>query len=245
MRSWPTLMLLAVLSPIADAQETPPGGSPAALQERPESEKQARELAKDRLKKLGVAFHGYVDEHKTFPPAALVAKDGKVLLSWRVLLLPYLGEEQLYRQFKLTEPWDSPHNIKLLSKMPTLFAPNWGKKVQVGATPWQVFTGPQTIFEGTAECRISDITDGTSTTLLVVEAARLVPWSKPEDLTYDAQKEIPSLGYMFPGVFLFACADGSPYIGRRDFKVQAMRNLIRRNDGNILAFQDVLAKNQP
>jgi hypothetical protein len=38
-------------------------------------------------------------------------------LSWRVKLLPYLEQDHLYRQFKLNEPWDSPHNQALLKEM--------------------------------------------------------------------------------------------------------------------------------
>jgi hypothetical protein len=223
------------------SQDKPPQGAQA----KPASEKEARELAVARLKQLATAFHLYLDEHKTFPPAALVAKDGKALLSWRVLLLPYMKEEKLFREFNLAEPWDSAHNRKLLAKMPALFAPTWGEKAEVNTTPWQVFTGPQTMFEGTKGCRISDIPDGTVNVIMVVEASRAVPWTKPEDLPYDGKKDIPKVGYMFPGVFLFATADAAPHLGRRDFNVLTMRRLIMRNDGNIIDFEGVHAKTPP
>src|SRR5262249_55645747 len=56
------------------------------------------------------------------PPVAIADRKGKPLLSWRVALLPYLGEWDLYRKFKLDEPWDSPHNKALLPLMPEIYA---------------------------------------------------------------------------------------------------------------------------
>jgi hypothetical protein len=44
-------------------------------------------------------------------------------------------------------------------------------------------TNPQTRF-----LSISDISDGPSKTLLVVEAADPVPWTKPEDLPYSPEQ---------------------------------------------------------
>jgi hypothetical protein len=207
------------------------------------SEAEAQKEARTRLGRLANAFWNYWEEHRTFPPSALVNKEGKALLSWRVLILPYIGEAKLFRKFKLTEPWDSPHNKMLLTEMPDVFTPTWGDGIEANTTPWQVFTGPGTIFEGSKGCRLSEITDGTSNTILVVEAGRLVPWTKPEDLTYDAKKEIPPLGIMFPRTFRFAAADGAIYIGKRDFNQKVMRECIVRNDGEASSgFEDILAK---
>src|SRR5262245_148048 len=187
----------------------------------------ARDEATLRLRKVTLAFFQYLEDYKTFPPAALVAKDGRVLLSWRVLILPYIGETKLFREFHLEEPWDSPHNKKLLPKMPRLYAPVRGK-AEPGHTCLQVFTGPGTVFEGAKVCRIRDIADGTSNTILMVEAAEPVPWTKPADLPYHAKKPLPKLGFAFPKIFLFSTADGSSYVGKRDFDERVMRLAITR-----------------
>jgi hypothetical protein len=51
-------------------------------------------------------MHGYHDVFGGFPNAGIVStreKDGKPLLSWRVAILPYIGHDELYRQFHLDE----------------------------------------------------------------------------------------------------------------------------------------------
>jgi hypothetical protein len=72
---------------------------------------------------VALALHNYHDKHGRLPPAVVYGEDGKPLHSWRVLLLPFIAQGELYREFKLDEPWDSPHNLALLPRMPATFAP--------------------------------------------------------------------------------------------------------------------------
>src|SRR5262249_46508298 len=75
-----------------------------------------RELAKARrqsinnLKEIALAMHNRHDTYGFLPASAIYSKNGKPLLSWRVELLPFLDQQELYRQFHLDEPWDSEHN---------------------------------------------------------------------------------------------------------------------------------------
>ncbi len=64
-------------------------------------------------------------------------------------------------------------------------------------------------FEGALGPKVSDFTDGTAQTFLVVEASEAVPWTKPVDLAYDAKKPLPSLG--FGDRFYLVLADGSSH----------------------------------
>ena len=76
------------------------------------------------MKTIALAMYSYHYAHGHFSPAATYDKDGRPLLGWRVLILPYFGEEQyaqLYKEFKLDEPWDSPHNKALLPRMPSCY----------------------------------------------------------------------------------------------------------------------------
>lgn len=145
---------------------------------------------------LADALLAYVKEHGRLPPPAIYAKDGKTpLLSWRVLLLPYLGDDakKLHAQFKLDEPWDGEHNIRLVAKMPKVFAPA-GDEFTGATTRFQVFTGPDTLFPGPKGFALADATDGAANTILLAQALRPVPWSKPQDLEYAAKKPVPLLG---------------------------------------------------
>src|SRR5262245_47846928 len=70
------------------------------------------ETRNKNMDRIGRAICTYMREHaeKRTPPCAIYSKDGRPLLSWRVLILPYLDEEGLFNQFDLTEPWDSENN---------------------------------------------------------------------------------------------------------------------------------------
>ena len=96
-------------------------------------EKRKRQRSAQNLQQIGRAVqdHAHINYRtRTFPPQAICDKDGKPLLSWRVAILPELREFALYRQFKLDEAWDSPHNLKLLAKMPRIYAPPAGIKTR-------------------------------------------------------------------------------------------------------------------
>src|SRR5581483_2163049 len=102
----------------------------------------------------------------TYPPTTLYDKEGRPTLSWRVALLPYLGEEALYKEFKLDEPWDSLHNKKLLKKMPkALQAPSSrfddfdyiGRGKRRGKTRDLVFAGEDTPFGLKKSVRKADV----------------------------------------------------------------------------------------
>jgi RNA polymerase sigma factor (sigma-70 family) len=213
------------------------GKKPKAAAEEDESYELRiqKERSLNNMKFFGLAMHKYHDDHRTFPPAALFSAKGKPLLSWRVLLLPYLGKEDLYKQFKLDEPWDSDHNKKLLEKMPDIYAPVLGKTKQPFATYYQALTGAGTGFEGKKGLRIpTDFPDGTSNTILIVEAGEAVPWTKPVDLAYEPKKALPKLGGMFKDGFHVTLADGGARFVKRSISEKTLRNAITRNDGQRL-----------
>jgi hypothetical protein len=170
------------------------------------------------LKQIGLAFCDYSKfsggARAEIPPAAVYDRDGKPLYSWRVLLLPYLGESDLFREFRLDEAWDSPHNIQLLPRIPEVYQVPGVNPGAEGLTFYQVFTGPETPF-ATAKTKLERYTvqpglslwapprpryslvQGTGNTVAVVEAADPVPWTRPADLVYDAKAPFPRLGGVF------------------------------------------------
>jgi hypothetical protein len=137
-------------------------------------------------------------------------ESGKPMLSWRVLLLPYLDQQALYNQFKLDEPWDSKNNRPLIEKMPKVLASPRVKVKGKGYTVYQVFSGPGALFDkGKTKYNIGNIPDGNSNTIFTVEASEAVPWSKPADIPFDKDKKVPDFGKAYDGTPLALIMDGS------------------------------------
>jgi RNA polymerase sigma factor (sigma-70 family) len=237
--------------PQAEAAPPPPAlvlrepqAQPAKKLDKGEEMREAAARARsfNNLKQLALGMHSFHDLYGQFPPAAVYSKDGKPLLSWRVLLLPFLDGKALFKQFKLDEPWDSAHNKKLLEKMPKVFAPVRGQTRAPFTTYYQVFTGPGTIFDGIQGRGIRDIPDGTSNTILIVEAAAPVHWTKPADLVYAADKPVPKVGGLFARGFSAAFADGSARFFKKPVTApqeKVMRLIIQRNDGTPIDFSQL------
>jgi hypothetical protein len=190
----------------------------------------------NNLRQLAGAMQRHMDANKDrMPPAAVVGRDGRPLLSWRVALLPALGEEALYRQFKLDEPWDSPHNRTLLARMPAVFAPPPGGAAQPpDCTYYQVFTGKGTPFEPGWGPSPHTFADCMTNTFLIVEAGRAVPWTKPEDLPYAPQGPLPALGGLFPDGFTAVMADGTARFVRKGTPEATVRAYITANGGEVI-----------
>jgi RNA polymerase sigma factor (sigma-70 family) len=231
--------VLAQTEPALQPPETPPATDEQKQEADEKAESDARQQSTQNLKMLALAMHNYLSEYGQFPPAAVYSNDGRPLLSWRVLLLPYLDERALYTQFKLDEPWDGPTNKKLLEKMPAIFSPTPGKPKGSYDTVYQVFTGKGTIFPSPKTSKISDITDGTSNTILIVEAAKAVPWTKPDDLPFDAKTPLPKLGGVIKQGFMTAFADGSVRFLKHSIKEASLRKLITSNGGEVIGADEI------
>jgi hypothetical protein len=189
-----------------------------------------KSASQEKLRRLAEAMFDYCAKQAEdrLPPHAKFSSDGKPLLSWRVLLLPMLGEKELFRQFHFDEPWDSEHNRKLLTKMPRIFvSPNDGSPTP-GTTYYQVFVGKDTLFEERDGLPRSEVAKRGANTLLIVEAADAVPWTKPQDLEYDADKPIPKLGGNFPDGICVAFFDGKTRFINKSVDEKTLRALISR-----------------
>jgi hypothetical protein len=219
------LALLALPGRGQQATRPAPGEGAAG----PITAAQLRVSAKN-LELIALAFHNYNDTHGALPTNQL-SRDKKPLLSWRVQLLPFLEQGDLYKQFKLDEPWDGAHNKKLIDKMPRVYAPVRGK-AERGMTFYQAFGGSHGWLKAGARIPRS-FPDGTSNTLLVAEAARPVVWTKPEDLVFNG-KDVPALGGLFDGKFHAARADGAVQRFRKGVDPDTLKLLIDPADGQVL-----------
>jgi prepilin-type processing-associated H-X9-DG protein len=158
-------------------------------------------------------------------------KDGKPILSWRVSILRFTEQEDLYKQFKLDEPWDSETNKKLIEKIPEIYAPVRGK-AEKGMTFYQAFGGKHGWMRPGATIP-SSFPDGTTNTFLVAEGAKPVIWTKPDDMDFDGTT-VPNLGGMFDGRFTVAFADGHVQRFKKDIDKDVLKLLIDPSDGMVI-----------
>lgn len=135
-------------------------------------------------KQIMLAFHNFESTYRQLPNRAWKKDaDGKPLLSWRVALLPYIEQGNLFNQFNLDEPWDSPHNIQLLELIPDVYR-NPKIPTEPGHTTYVMPYGAGTPGSEEGKLRFSMFTDGLSNTIAVVEvdSEYAVPWTAPDDI---------------------------------------------------------------
>jgi hypothetical protein len=172
----------------------------------------------------------------------------KPLLSWRVDLLPYLGEPEydaLHRRFQREQPWDSQANRPLARERVEPYVLGYDPP-GAADTRWRGFTGPGAVFEPGARVTIAAIPDGTSNTLLFVESAEAVRWTEPNDYPFSNPNRpvlgpkgptthpLPTLGRPGARGFLMAMCDGSVKYVRKTIDPKTMAMLIDRADGNVI-----------
>jgi hypothetical protein len=189
----------------------------------------------NNLKQIALSMHNYHDTYNALPPAAVCDKKGNPQLSWRVLILPFIEESNLYQEFKLDEPWDSAHNKKLLAKMPKIYAIP-GKTKEGGTdTYYRVFVGKGAAFDWITGTKLSAITDGTSNTIMCVTAATAVPWTKPDELDFDPDKDMTKLlGAIVNGKVQVAMFDGSVRTFSKIPDKLTLKALITRDGGEVI-----------
>jgi prepilin-type processing-associated H-X9-DG protein len=135
------------------------------------------------LCQIGIALLNYHDTFGCFPPASTADTRGRPMHSWRVLILPFLQEQQLYSLYDFNEPWDGPNNRKLIGMMPRSFACPSHRDEGTGCSSYVLVTGPGTAFPGTRTTAHGDIHDGLFGTVLAVELSNAdIPWTAPRDL---------------------------------------------------------------
>ncbi|VTS06573.1 DUF1559 domain-containing protein [Tuwongella immobilis] len=201
----------------------------------------ARTQSQNNLKQIGLALHNYHDANNSFPPAIVYDKNGKALYSWRVLILPYMEQEAIYRQFKLDEPWDSPNNKPLSDVAIKIFRTPTSKTSTPNTTGYRLIIGNvgekktdlwRPLFgDGKSRTRFANITDGTSNTIMVVETADEVPWAKPDEIVMKPGQPLPKFGGYYAGGFNALFGDGSVRFISEKVDARVLRLLIAADDG--------------
>lgn len=202
------------------------------------------QIKSDRFKKIGLAIHNYESANGVLPPGREGRNEnGKNELSWRVHILPYLGQVELYKQFRLKEPWDSEHNLKLLERIPDVYKVGTSgmgalDEMKPGYTTFLAPVGEGTIFGGLKPRKFAEVSDGLSNTIWLVEVkvGLAQPWTAPEDFAFNVEN--PAIGLeAIQGekpTFLCGMGDGSVTQLPLSLPAKSVLNLFQMNDGNVI-----------
>jgi beta-lactamase regulating signal transducer with metallopeptidase domain len=203
-----------------------------------------RAFVANNLRQLVLALHNYASVYGHFPTASVASKSGHPR-SWRVELLPFLDQVNLYNQYRKDEPWDSEANLKVLKQMPAVF-----KMVEITSndeavkglvrpedapyenclTPYQATPALQGV-EGGVGLKFDAFTDGLSNTVIIVERGTGVPWTKPEDLPVDKIME----DMLRNDVMQVAFADGSVRAISETIDLKVLDALFSRDGGEVVS----------
>jgi Protein of unknown function (DUF1559) len=196
-------------------------------------DKANRAKSSNNLKQIGLAIHNY-EAANGVVPADIVDKDGTPILSWRVLILPYIEQEPLYNLFKLDEPWNGPNNSKLLEQMPKVYESPRVSVKKKGYTPYLGFSGKNAFFQpGKRQLTLAGIADGCSNTIMIIENSNAAPWTKPVDIAVDPKKDLPDIGKAYGQRPLAVMCDGAVReFNLKKVSAEMLRRAIDPADGN-------------
>ncbi len=211
---------------------------------RPEPDKMIDERQSlDNIKEIILAQLRYEDHHKTLPPGYTTSPDGRALLSWRVHILPFLGEpgspeqqefKKLYEEFDLSARWNSDHNLRLVKRMPAVYqvVESFGN---VGLTHYLAPRGTNTVFPGKLATTLGELRDGVSNSVAVLEVGhhRAIVWTQPAD--YDIKPGDLNLKRGMTafrkGGFLIGLTDASAHKVSESISNEDLLGIFLTNDG--------------
>jgi len=205
----------------------------------------------NNLRQIGLAMHNYHDTYNAFPLAGSEDPQHGIGLSWRVRVLPFIEESAMYGRVNFNEPWDGANNRWLTDQMPRAYQspsvpPSKSETVYLAVVDSEQVPQGGTLKDGNRPMPIfshdgrrasmANITDGTSNTIMTVEADvdQAVTWSRPKDWTFDPQQPRRGLGKTHRGGFLVQMADGSIRFISNNIDDETLRNLMTRNDGQVV-----------
>ena len=227
------------------------------------------------LATVAKAIEKYRKDKGHYPPPAILDKDGKPTLSWRVAILPYMDNvyintsvyepgqrtpspKELYEMFKLDEPWDGPNNKKLIDKFPSAYRAPWSvlsySQSSIGKTMTLAVVSKGGIFDATKKTvSDSDVRDGLKQTLLLLqleEAGHAVYWTKPADIHLTPDGKLPADGPNFARRFAVVYADTSAHTLVNGLDVKTLLGIVTRDgseklDEKTIRPESIKPKNAP
>jgi len=167
----------------------------------------ARTQCQNNLRQIGIGLHNHHDTRKIFPPGAIDAANqklgipGGVWHGWAVFILPYIEQDNLFKQYRLDLDWRDPGNAQVVRTPVSVFqCPSTPNPARLDTFDQSPFTGIvaapsdyapnnsansdlvalgliqqvgnyQGVLRNNFTATMADILDGTSNTMLIAEDA--------------------------------------------------------------------------
>lgn len=195
----------------------------------------SRSVMSNNQKQILLALHNYHDSHGKFP-TNIKDENGNDILSWRVLLLPYLEQQALYNAIKMNEPWNSEANLRFAELVVPVYACPLYPELPPGKTLSMFIEAEGTLITLDKDTSFRDVTDGTSNTIALVMAdpARAVHWMAPDDLEIDLEHPHDGLFWVNDEVTLVGFLDGSVRALAKSIDGELLRRLYQPADGQVV-----------
>lgn len=180
-----------------------------------------KDICRHNVRAILIALQEYHSDYGTFPPASIPGPDGTQWHSWRVLILPYLNEGDLYEVYRFDEPWSSPQNMKLKDGAPAVFRCPEMNSSGSGIAHYLAVVGSSTIWSG-VDVRYKG---GTCNHIQIVESANsTVLWHEPQDVRVEDAERWPQCEQA-PSI---SAVSGAPHVGYAGGCVEGLPVRIRK-----------------
>ena len=145
----------------------------------------------NNLKQLGLAMHNYNDTYGNLPGNIRPAATGTIRVRWTTVLLPYYEQDNIYKIYDQNINWSEPGNLPAVAlRLKIMECPSSPRPERLDAAPdnnWlpNVASGDYSGIYGTSlnltvnpgilsktdRVQITDVTDGLSNTIHLIESA--------------------------------------------------------------------------
>jgi hypothetical protein len=163
--------------------------------------------------------------------------------------LPFIEQDELYDRYRQNEPWDSEHNITLLDEMPDFFRHPSSPKDST-TTDYVGFASEATALGLTKGHGLGAIEAGTSNTILFVETASDIPWTKPQDFEFspnhfDKKFHLNQLRPFVEGKFRASFCDASSHMIDKDSLTEDMLKGLLTREFDLREYDEILIESNP
>ncbi len=194
----------------------------------------ARMQSSNNLKQLSIGMQSYTDVNGKLsgpfvdPPPGVSPLPPADRLSWRVEILPYIEQDNVYRSIQRGQAWNSPANQPFTSQpIKTFTDPN---DMADANTRFRCFYDNGALFSTNPKDRIATnaIPDGASNTIMFAESGERVPWAQFNEWAFDPAAPPPPLGHPTRDTFMVGMADGSVRVVKKTVSPAALNAAITR-----------------